>query len=45
MIRVTHQQTAPSLSEDDEPMIGPGQKVPFALVTSLFFWGHPKQPQ
>jgi MFS transporter, FHS family, L-fucose permease len=42
MIPVTHQQAASSLSGDDQPLIGPGQKVPFALVTSLFFlWGIP----
>jgi FHS family L-fucose permease-like MFS transporter len=42
MIPVTHQQVAPSLSKNDQPLIGPGQKVPFALVTSLFFlWGIP----
>jgi MFS transporter, FHS family, L-fucose permease len=42
MIPVTHQQAAASLSKNDLPLIGPGQKVPFALVTSLFFlWGIP----
>jgi MFS transporter, FHS family, L-fucose permease len=42
MIPVAHQQTAPTRSENDRPLIGPGQKIPFLLVTSLFFlWGIP----
>ena len=42
MIPVTHQQDAPFTLQDNQPLIGPGQKVPFALVTSLFFlWGIP----
>jgi MFS transporter, FHS family, L-fucose permease len=42
MIPVAHQQTTTSLSGDKQPLIGSGQKVPFALVTSLFFlWGIP----
>jgi hypothetical protein len=42
MIPVAHQRATPSLSGSDHPLIGPGQKVPFVLVTSLFFlWGIP----
>ncbi|WP_260737642.1 L-fucose:H+ symporter permease [Tunturiibacter lichenicola] len=42
MIPVTHQQNAPSLSRTDQPLIDPGQRTPFVLVTSLFFlWGIP----
>src|ERR1700722_9392889 len=42
MIPVAHQQTASSVSGADQPLIDPGQKIPFVLVTSLFFlWGIP----
>src|SRR5277367_3805176 len=42
MIPVTHRQNAPSLSRTDQSLIGPGQRTPFVLVTSLFFlWGIP----
>ena len=42
MIPVAHQQYAPSPSRTDQPLIGPGQRTPFILVTSLFFlWGIP----
>lgn len=42
MIPVAHQRATPSLPGSDHPLIGPGQKVPFVLVTSLFFlWGIP----
>lgn len=42
MIPVTHQDNASSLSQADQPLIGPGQRTPFVLVTSLFFlWGIP----
>jgi FHS family L-fucose permease-like MFS transporter len=42
MIPVVHQQAAPGLPENDQPLIGQGQKIPFVLVTSLFFlWGIP----
>jgi FHS family L-fucose permease-like MFS transporter len=42
MISATHQQPVPSPCKNDQPLIGPGQKIPFALVSSLFFlWGIP----
>jgi MFS transporter, FHS family, L-fucose permease len=42
MIPVAHQQTASSVSGADQSLIGAGQKIPFVLVTSLFFlWGIP----
>jgi MFS transporter, FHS family, L-fucose permease len=42
MIPVTHQDNTSSLSQTDQPLIGPGQRTPFVLVTSLFFlWGIP----
>ena len=42
MIPVAHQENGLSLDQTDQPLIGPGQKAPFALVTSLFFlWGIP----
>jgi MFS transporter, FHS family, L-fucose permease len=42
MIPVAHQQNAPSPSRTDQPLIGPGQRTPSVLVTSLFFlWGIP----
>ncbi len=42
MIPVSHSPAASAFTDDDQPLIGPGQKVPFALVTSLFFlWGIP----
>src|SRR5271169_6133018 len=42
MIPVTHQNNASSLSQAVQPLIGPGQRTPFVLVTSLFFlWGLP----
>lgn len=42
MIPAVHQQNASSLTEAGQPLITPGQRIPFVLVTSLFFlWGIP----
>lgn len=42
MIPVAHQENGSYLAQSDQPLIAPGQKAPFALVTSLFFlWGIP----
>lgn len=42
MIPIAHTEVARAIPGEDQPLIGSGQKVPFALVTSLFFlWGIP----